>query len=248
MYKSDRHPENDTPQQADDRRREDRREAVRDTVGKPIILGSASRWRAKVLKDSGVPFTVMATDIDEKAIREVSPYQLTLRVARTRAEALLPLISAPAFLATADQVILFRGEIREKPVDAAQAREWLSQYRGCAVQAITAVFVIDVLSGITAAGHDTATVSFGLYPDSVIDALLSDPDAGVFRSCGALIHEHPAIAPFALCFHQEDDVFLVPSIHVLIHGSDPDALTGVSGLPLNLTLRLLARVGWKKEG
>jgi septum formation protein len=58
-----------------------------------IILGSSSPWRKEVLKSMGFDFKVLSPDIDEKAIRDVDPTQLTLQIARAKTEALLYVIS-----------------------------------------------------------------------------------------------------------------------------------------------------------
>ena len=47
--------------------------------------------------------------------RDPNPKQLTLKIARAKAEALLEKVKQPAILITSDQVIVCAGEIREKP-------------------------------------------------------------------------------------------------------------------------------------
>ena len=80
-----------------------------------IILGSPSRFRKKIFSQIVQDFSSMSTDIDEKAIRSDDPEQLTLLIANTKASALEKQIAEPAILVTADQVVVFDGQIREEP-------------------------------------------------------------------------------------------------------------------------------------
>ena len=72
-----------------------------------------------------LPFTTQPARINEQALgsREASPEQLVLLLASAKAEAIkaqLPKPRANSFLITCDQVVVFDGKIREKPVDTAQ--------------------------------------------------------------------------------------------------------------------------------
>ena len=93
-----------------------------------IILGSQSENRRQVLKDAGYEFAVMASNIDEKAIRHEDLYELLLRLSRAKAEELLPKIKESAMLITADQVIVWNCELREKPRDLKEARHYLETF------------------------------------------------------------------------------------------------------------------------
>ncbi len=215
---------------------------------KPIVLGSSSKWRAGVLRDAGIPFMVRSPDIDEKSIRNDNPYVLTLAIAQAKAEAVIGMMreneAEQALVITADQVTLFHGDVREKPSSRTQARRWLAQYRDDCVHVITTVVVTSAATRFSASGHDTVTVDFGPFPDQVIDCLIGKGD--VLQSCGAFVHEDPAIAPFVRC--HRDEGFTGPST-ARRHGTDKpdkDVLSSVSGLPLKLTLRLLRQLGWEK--
>src|SRR5688572_5143829 len=94
----------------------------------PLILGSSSQWRRKVLESTGRPFEVMSPDIDEKAIRHADPRIMTVNIALAKAAALLPRITVPSILITTDQVAVFDGQVREKPRDGNEARRWLADY------------------------------------------------------------------------------------------------------------------------
>ena len=93
-----------------------------------VILVSQSENRRGVLAKAGYTFDIMVSNIDEKAIRHENLYELPLRLARAKAEALFPTIKGPALLITADQVIVWNGELREKPRDRAEARQYLETF------------------------------------------------------------------------------------------------------------------------
>ena len=71
-----------------------------------IILGSQSKNRQKILRESGFVFDIMPSNIDEKAVRLHDPKDLVLTLARAKAEALLPKIKEPVLLITSDFVTI----------------------------------------------------------------------------------------------------------------------------------------------
>ena len=89
----------------------------------PIILGSSSKYRAEVLRQHHIPFTVRVASIDEKSVggsyrTQPDPDALTLTVAQAKMDALLatlPTDTQPSLVMTCDQVVSFKGQIREKP-------------------------------------------------------------------------------------------------------------------------------------
>ena len=91
-----------------------------------IILGSQSKNRKKILESMGFDFEVMAAGIDEKAIRDPDPQKLVLLLANTKADSIIPKITEDAILITSDQVVVWNKQIREKPENSEQAREYLN--------------------------------------------------------------------------------------------------------------------------
>lgn len=211
-----------------------------------IILGSTSKWRADILRGAGIPFEVSSPDIDEKAIRSDDPRVLTYLIAAKKADVVAKRYKGQQVLIVcADQVAVFDGKIREKPADAREARAWLAGYRNKSVEVYTTVVVLGAKRGITDSATDRAAVSFGAYPDALIDRLIAKGD--VLNSCGGFVHEDPQMAPFASCYRPKDRRGGKTPIDVVIRsGGDDDAATSVSGLPLKLTLSLLSRFGWKR--
>jgi len=86
-------------------------------MNKKIILGSSSKWRKEVLTKMGYQFTTMSPDIDEKSIRHSDPKPMTLMISRAKADALFSKVTEPSILITSDQVIVWNGQVREKPAN-----------------------------------------------------------------------------------------------------------------------------------
>src|SRR5262249_56962971 len=122
-----------------------------------IILGSQSLGRRELLSAMGYVFAVMPAHIDERAIRSADPGALTLALAHAKADALLPQIHEPALLITADQVVVWRGTIREKPAHAEEARAFLRGYAEGQAETVTAVGVTHTATGGRRRGGGRAT-------------------------------------------------------------------------------------------
>lgn len=155
-----------------------------------IILGSQSKWRKDVLERMGYEFEVMAADIDEKAIRFDDPNQLALALANAKTDALLPKIQGEAILITSDQVDVCNGEIREKPADAEQAREFLLSYNKYPVETITAVVATNTANQKRREGIDIAKVYFHPLSDDKISELIAS--GCVFSCAGGFCIDDPA--------------------------------------------------------
>lgn len=182
-----------------------------------IILGSQSKGRRVVLEDMGFVFDVMSPDIDEKTIRHEDPRELTLALARAKAEVLLPKIFEPVLLITSDQVVVCNGRIREKPERYEEAVAFLKSHDKYSSQTVTSVVVTNTCNGRQVFGTDIATVSFFPIPDEVIDAYIQTGDA--FVQAGGFDHNHELLKPY-------------------VKGIDGEA-ESVTGLPKTLTLDLM---------
>ncbi|MEY4744364.1 MAG: hypothetical protein RL272_309 [Candidatus Parcubacteria bacterium] len=193
---------------------------------KPLILGSSSLWRRKELQATGLRFTVLAADIDEKAIRHPDPVILTLHIAVAKASALLARIAEPSILITSDQVAVFRGEVREKPASETEAVRWLRQYSGTGVDTVTTVVVTDTATRRSIHGTHQATAHFApLPPKAIADAVVR---GHVLHSCGAFTIDDPHIGPYVGGLSGE--------------GDEAELRSSVSGLPRAKTLALIDRI------
>lgn len=159
-----------------------------------IILGSASKGRKEVLARMGYEFTVMAADIDERAIRFDDPKELTLALAHAKADALLSRIHEPTLLITSDQVVAWNGHIREKPENEMQAREYLRGYSLHPAETVTAVVITNTAVRKRREGVDVVRVSFFPIPEEVIHRFIKEGDP--FSRAGGFSIKNPILKEY----------------------------------------------------
>jgi len=137
-------------------------------------LGSQSENRKTVLERAGYTFDVLVSGIDEKVIRHDDFYELPLLLAKAKAEALLPRITEPALLITADQVVIWNGELREKPRDMAEARRFLESYSNSPYPAecVNGVMITNTRTGRSRLTRETSRVYFSDIPKQAIKLFL----------------------------------------------------------------------------
>lgn len=159
-----------------------------------IILGSKSAGRKKVLESMGYVFEVIDPDIDEKAIRHKHPSALTLALASAKADALIPKINSEAILITSDQVVVYRGYIREKPVDSEEAIKFLEGYNFYPAETVTSVIITNTRTYKKMSITDTAKIYFSQIPQLVIQEYVATGDA--YHHAGGFDHEHELLSPY----------------------------------------------------
>ncbi|CAI9266947.1 unnamed protein product [Lactuca saligna] len=123
----------------------------------------------------------------------------------------------PTLLITCDQVVVYDGTIREKPSSEEEARQFIKDYSGKHAATLSSVFVTNLKTGFSKVDCDKAEIYFHEIPDDVVEKLIEE--GLVLRVAGALIIEHPLVAPY---------------VKNLIGTSD-----SVMGLPKALTEKLL---------
>lgn len=161
-----------------------------------IILGSSSPTRAQVLRDAGIPFTVMNPNIDEKRIgKDIrSPNTLVLKLAHAKAEAILMRRPPAGLLITCDQVVVSDSHILEKPSSEGEARMRLMSYREYPPMTYTAVVVTNTVTRKQAVDVDRVGVIFRQIPKRAIDGALRR--GTIMECCGAFDIDDPDLKPF----------------------------------------------------
>ena len=80
-----------------------------------LILASASTRRAEILRDAGIPFTVMSSAIDETPIPGEPGPDLVRRLADAKAELVAARAVGPAIVIAADTEVVLEGSVLGKP-------------------------------------------------------------------------------------------------------------------------------------
>eukprot|EP00158_Paraphelidium_tribonemae_P001344 Partr_v1_DN24280_c0_g1_i1_m36988 putative MAF-like protein len=178
----------------------------------PLILGSSSKFRQRVLKEHGFHFTTANPDIDEKAVlakgsigpRELSkPEELVMAICEAKAAALLTKIKEPSLLVTCDQVIHYHGQIREKPTSEQECRQYLKSYETSPAVTVSGVMITSTQTGKSVKGVDVAKQYFKAIPDEVVDQLLKQGD--IMYCAGGFMIDHPLIHPYLLKREGDED-------------------------------------------
>lgn len=108
----------------------------------PLVLGSESPRRLQLLRQVGIePIAQVGATLDETALAQESPEQLSLRLARAKA-ALVAQDWPDAFVLAADTVVAVGRRALGKATNAEEAARFLRLLSGRRHQVITSVAVI----------------------------------------------------------------------------------------------------------
>ncbi|MEX1664947.1 Maf family protein [Zhongshania arctica] len=187
----------------------------------PIILASASPRRAELLAQIGVPFQVVAADIDETPREGEAAIDYVQRMAKEKVAAVAALFSDRIVLA-ADTSVIVDGEIWGKPLSRQHAKVMLAGLSDRNHQVMTAVAV-----------HHRDRLEFQLSVTDVAFAALTTAEIGTYVDSGDADDKAGAygIQGAAGCFVKH------------LSGS----YSGVMGLPLYETAVLLRKTGMTLE-
>jgi MAF protein len=183
-----------------------------------LVLASASPRRRELLAALGFEFEVVPSVVDEESFAGPRPDALVRRIARAKAEDVASRLLEATVLA-ADTIVVLRGEVLNKPRDAAEARDMLDRLRHRSHRVITAVCVKPA-SRQARIEHVTTRVRMRPYGPQEIDASIARGDP--FDKAGAYAIQDPLFAPVA---------------------SYEGCYCNVVGLPLWTALRMLTRAG-----
>lgn len=187
---------------------------------KGLILASTSPYRRTLLERLGLPFECVAPRVDETPLPGESAAEMSLRLARLKAEAVAAQFP-DCLVIGSDQVALRDTEKLGKPGSVEACRAQLLQSSGREVQFLTAVHFVDGPRHRTESHVDRTLVRFRTLQPAEIDRYIAADHpldcAGGFKA------ESLGIALFER-----------------IESEDP---TGLTGLPLIWVAAALRRAG-----
>jgi len=94
------------------------------------------------LEDAGFEITVRPADIEENSSDELSPAEISIFLARIKAEAIAATIGDDEIIIGADTIVTLNGEVFGKPEDAKEAAQMLNKLSGKIHQVITGVHML----------------------------------------------------------------------------------------------------------
>lgn len=113
-----------------------------------VYLASASPRRRELLTQIGVPFQILKTSVDERALPREGPDAYVIRLARAKAASGWDLSREPssaelgsAPVLSADTAVIRDGEILGKPTDRADGERMLLDLSGRTHEVLTAVAI-----------------------------------------------------------------------------------------------------------
>jgi septum formation protein len=183
-----------------------------------LVLASASPRRRELVASLGIPFEVVASDVDE-TLDPVPLPDAVARLALRKARAVAPGRPAAIVLA-ADTIVVIDDRALGKPANAEEAREMLRALRGRSHEVMTGVAVVNAATGQSAVETVISRVTMGAYSDDAIERYVASGEpldkAGAYAIQGA-----------------------GGALVVALEGSR----SNVVGLPLAVTAALLRRLG-----
>ena len=189
-----------------------------------LILASASPRRAEILRDAGIPFTVLTSAVDETPVPGESPHDYVQRLADAKAELVAARAVGPVIVIAADTVVIIDGRIIGKPRSTEDARQVLQRLSGRSHSVITGVTLIRLPDAERRAFVETTHVHFSQLSHEEITRYLATEEpydkAGAYAIQGRAGRYIPRI---------EGDYF------------------NVVGLPLARLTQALAELGWSED-
>ena len=190
--------------------------------GRPLILGSTSRYRKELLARLRIPFETAAPDVDETPHSNESPKDLALRLALAKARA-VALKNPEAIVIGSDQVADLEGAPLGKPGNHTNATLQLQRMRGKTVIFQTALSVVCIATGYERTDLAEVKVKFRDLSDAEIETYLRAEEP--YDCAGSAKSEGLGIS--------------------LLDAIDNDDPTALIGLPLIRTCQMLREAGVK---
>jgi septum formation protein len=143
-------------------------------MGRRFVLASASPARLRVLRGAGMDPEVVVSGVDESDVEPADIRATVLLLAARKADAVAAVPEvAGALVLGCDSMFELDGEVRGKPVDAAEAKRWGRRMRGREGTLFTGHCLIDTATGKRLSDVATTTVRFGCPTDAEIDAYVA---------------------------------------------------------------------------
>lgn len=184
-----------------------------------LILASASPRRMALLARLDLPFRTVVSAAPETAAAHLTPREICLANALAKARAVAQL-HPHALIVAADTEVALDHRVLGKPVDLAQADEFLQRLSGRTHEVLTAVCLWRESPRLRRSGVARTRVTFQPLTDRQRAEYL------------ARVNPLDKAGAYAI---QEQGETIIESIH--------GSLTNVVGLPLDLVRRLLAEAG-----
>lgn len=140
---------------------------VEDGLKMKIVLASESAFRRRALDLLGVTYETCPVAIDEKAIRDADPFELTRKLAEAKAWKVAKRFPE-AVIVSGDAVAAKNGRIFEKPRDNGEAVEFLRELSGGEFQFVTSLAVVNSKTRRVLSTVEASTITFRILVEREI--------------------------------------------------------------------------------
>jgi septum formation protein len=155
-----------------------------------IILASESAFRKRALDLIGIPYESRASRIDEKAIRDDDPAQLTRKLAEAMAHRVAE-DYPDAVIVSGDAVAAKGNRIFEKPRDKKEAAQFLKEFSWSHFQFVTSLAVLNTKGRRMLSAVETSEIFFRPLLEREIEKYINKYDvlnyAGAFENDAVLL-------------------------------------------------------------
>jgi len=155
-----------------------------------IVLASESQFRKRAMDLLGISYECRPSRIDEKAIRDDNPVELTRKIAEAKAHKVAD--ECPdALIVSGDAVAAKDSRIFEKPSDQEEAAEFLRELSGSHFQFVTSIAVLNAQTKKMLSTVETSDIFFRPLLEREIRQYISKYDvlsyAGAFENDAVLM-------------------------------------------------------------
>lgn len=133
-----------------------------------LILASQSPRREALLRQVGLDFEVVPSDLEEELPAGMPPAEVAALLALDKARAVAS-ARTEGLVIGADTVVVVDGRILGKPAGPEEARGMLRLLSGREHQVTTGIAVVDAASGRSRSGSVTTAVRFAPLGEEIID-------------------------------------------------------------------------------
>lgn len=193
-----------------------------------LTLASTSPRRAEILRNAGIAFNILGTNVNEDALPGEPASAMVTRLAEAKARAAFAQLGEAGggrILIGADTTVELNGEILGKPEGPDHAREMLRKLSGQTHHVLTGIFLLRLPGCEVRAAVEDSAVTFAPLTDREIEEYVSTGEP--FGKAGGY-----AIQGIAGRF--------IPRIE--------GCYFNVVGLPLGRLYSLLHELGWPGDG
>jgi len=176
-----------------------------------LVLASNSPRRHQLFALSGWTFSISVADVDESQRPNEAPADYVLRLAETKAHAVVG--DSDQSVLAADTAVVDEGVILGKPKDNAEAITMLTRLRGHTHQVYTGVALLRLSDGLLLRELCVTDVPMRNYSDEELNAYIQTGDP--LDKAGAYAIQHPGFRPVAGMSGCYANVMGLPMCHVI---------------------------------